>query len=139
MIEKGSQVKMDYTLKVDGQVFDFSEGKQPFEYTHGEGKIIPGLASRLEGLKEGEEKTISVPPEEAYGAVNEQAFRDVPKTAFPDNIDPKEGMVLQVGGGEDKNIPAVVEQVKAESVRLNFNHPLAGKTLVFDVKILNVQ
>ncbi len=138
-IQNGKQVSFDYKLTVDGQVADSSEGRGPLEYTHGSGQIIPGLAKQLEGMKVGEEKTVSVPPEEAYGVVNPQAVQEVPKSQLPPTLQPQVGMMLQLKNKEGQAMPARILEVKPDSIKLDFNHPLAGKTLVFNVKIVSIK
>ena len=139
MIEKGQTVTFDYTLTVDGKVVDSSQGHQPLQYKHGEGKIIPGLSRQLEGLHVGDEKDIVVSPDEAYGKADPKAFQEVPKSNLPQNIDLKVGTQLQATSRDGKVLLVTVSQVKKETVILNFNHPLADKELHFHVKILGIQ
>ena len=138
-IEKGRKVKFDYTLVVDGQTIETSQGKQPLEYVDGEGQIIPGLAQGLEGLKAGDEKKIVVSPKDAYGEVNPQAVQEIPKTSFPKDFQAKQGMVIEVKDDKGNALPAVIGEVKKDTIVINFNHPLAGKTLEFNVKIVSVE
>ena len=138
-IEKGKKVKFDYTLKVDGQVLETSVGKEALEVTIGQKMIIPGLERELKGMKVGEEKSITVLPEDGYGQVNPQAFMDVPKTTFPKDFDFTVGNVVELSGPNGETVPGTIAEVKADAVSVNFNHPLAGKTLVFDVKILGIE
>ncbi len=138
-IEKGKKVKFDYTLKVDGQVVETSKGKEPLAYTQGSQQIVPGLESQLEGLHVGDQKLVTVTPKDAYGEVNKDAFRDFAKTAFPKGMTPEKGMVLELKGPNDQKVPATVWEIKEDKVVLNFNHPLAGKTLEFDVKIVSIE
>ena len=139
MISEGKKVKFDYTLTVDGQVVDTSEGRQPLEYTQGEGKIITGLEQQMTGLKEGEEKKIEVAAEKGYGERNPDALREVPKEQFPPNITPEQGQQLAMTTPDGQRVPVLVSEVKDESVILDFNHPLAGKDLSFDVKVVSVE
>ncbi|MGE0268269.1 MAG: peptidylprolyl isomerase [Candidatus Omnitrophota bacterium] len=138
-IENGKKVKFDYTLKIDGQVVESSNGKEPLEYTQGSGQIIPGLESRLVGLIAGDEKSVIVPAGEAYGEINEEAYREVPMSALPEGFEPQAGMVLEIQAPDASIVPVVVWEVKEDSVVLNFNHPLAGKTLQFDIKIVSIE
>ncbi len=138
-IEKGKEVTFSYTLKVDGEVIDSSEKHGPITYTHGQGQIIPGLASNLEGLTEGTEKQVTVPPAQAYGKINTEAFKEVPKSSLPEKVEPKEGMLLQVKTQQGQNVPVKISEVKDETIVLDLNHPLAGKTLDFDVKIESIK
>ena len=138
-IEKGKLVKFDYTLKVEGKVLETSEGKQPLEYTQGSGQIIPGLETALEGMKVGDKKTVTIAPKDAYGEVRSDAVKEIPKTSFPKDFTATVGMVVEVGDGKDAGAPATITEVKDNTVVINFNHPLAGKTLEFDVKIIDIK
>jgi len=137
-IQKGSQVSFNYTLTVDGEVVDSSQGKEPFQYIHGEGKIIPGLSRQLEGLGVGEEKRIEVSPEEGYGKVIPEAIQEVPKTQLPPDIEPQVGMQLQVGNPEGRTMVAKITEIKTDTIVIDLNHPLAGKTLIFQIKIVSI-
>ena len=138
-IEKGKKVKFDYTLTVDGQVVETSKGKVPLEYVHGEGKIILGLEKALAGMKVGDTKKVKIEPKDAYGEINNQAYRELPKTSFPANFEAAPGMVIELKDPDGNVIPAIVWEVKEQAIVLNFNHPLAGKTLEFDVKIVSIE
>ncbi len=138
-IEQGKKVAFDYTLTVDGEVVDSSKDRGPLTYTHGEGKIIPGLAEELKGMKAGEKASVKVGPKEAYGGENPDAFKEIPKSSLPKELEPKAGMMLQMQGPQGQAVPVKVAEVKAESVILDLNHPLAGKTLNFDVTIVSVE
>ncbi|MCF7873377.1 MAG: peptidylprolyl isomerase [Candidatus Omnitrophica bacterium] len=138
-IEKGKKVAFDYTLTVDGQVVDSSKERGPLTYTHGEGKIIPGLATELKGMKAGEQATVKVEPKEAYGQKNPEALKEVPKSSLPKDLEPKVGMMLQMQGPQGQAVPVKVAEVKDEVVVLDLNHPLAGKTLNFDVTVVSVE
>ncbi len=139
MIDQGKTVKFDYTLTVDGQEVDSSQRKGPLEYVHGQGWIIPGLEKRLEGMKVGDQRSLVIPPDEAYGQVDPQAFQEVSKTLFPQDFQVEKGMVLPLQDQEGHQVIASVTDIKPESVVLNLNHPLAGKELKFDVKVVDIQ
>ena len=139
MIEKGKTVQFDYILTINNEVVETTEGKNPIEYVQGEGKIIPGLEKALEGLKAGEEKKVTVAPEEAYGPVIQEAIKDIPKANFPADFAYEVGMVIELQDPEGNAYPGVVQEIKDEAVVVNFNHPLAGQTLNFDVKIVSVK
>ena len=138
-IKDGSKVAFDYTLTVDGEVVDTSKGREPLEYIHGQGQIIPGLAAELEGMKAGEEKSVEIPPKEAYGEINSPACREVPKPSLPEGIEPQVGMYLQLSGPGGQAIPAKITEIKDEAIVIDLNHPLAGKTLHFDVVVVSVE
>lgn len=138
MIGEGSKVAIHYTLSVDGEVVDRSDEHEPLEYEHGIGQLVPGLEQELVGLAAGAAKHVVVKPELAYGPVNPEAIQTVPKTAF-ESID---GM--QVGGmiagqtSDGQNFQARVADIGIETVTLDMNHPLAGKTLHFAIEVVSV-
>lgn len=139
MITDGSKVSLEYTLYLeDGTVADTNVGKAPLEFEQGANMIIKGLESSLAGLKAGDTKKVTISPEEAYGAVDTNALKEVPKDKIPPDA-LKVGTVLQASGEDGRGIPVVVREVRADTVVLDFNHPLAGRTLTFDVKVLAVQ
>ena len=139
VIEKGRKVTFDYTLTVDGKIIDSSTGQHPIKYIDGEGTIIPGLARELEGLHVGDEKSIVIAPQDAYGVIDQNAFREVPKSSLPPNLSPEVGMMLEMKGSDGRSFPVVISAVKNDTITLNFNHPLAGKELHFQVKITDIQ
>jgi len=137
-VAAGKLVKLDYTLTVDGQQIETSAGKKPLEATIGNKKILTGLENGLLGMRVGEEKTITVQPKDAYGEVDAKAVKEFPKSAMPKGEEPKVGMVLQAQAPDGETFPAVITAIKDDKVVLDFNHPLAGKTLVFKVKVLEI-
>ncbi len=139
IIKTGSTVKMDYTLTVDGQVADTSEGRGPLSYIQGEHKIIVGLEKQLEGLTVGDEKTVTVAPQEAYGDYDPLGLKEVPRSRFSPDIDLKPGVILQAAAPSGERFPARITEVRKDSVVVDFNHPLAGKTLTFKIKIVDIQ
>lgn len=138
MIQADATVQLDYTLTSDGVVVDSTEARGPFQYVHGKGQIIPGLERQLAGLHAGESRDITVTPEEAYGPVDPAAVIEVPKTQLPQDIAPKAGMMLRGQDPEGHPFRAIIRDVKEQTVMLDLNHPLAGKTLLFKVKIVNI-
>jgi len=135
-VEKDVVVSLEYVLRLDdGEVVDASEG-EPLEYLHGYGQIIPGLEKALVGLTLGDSKKVVVPPKEAYGDMNMEAFEIVPRSMFPDDLELEEGLQLSLRDAEtNEPFAASVAEVREKEVMLDFNHPLAGETLHFDVKI----
>ena len=138
-IEPGKKVKFHYTLTVDEHVVQTSEGHSPLAYTHGSGEIIPGLSDELEGMNEGEEKSVLVSAENAYGKVNPDAFREFPRSSLPEGLEPKKDMMLQAHSPEGKEILVRISDVRKDSIIIDMNHPLAGKDLKFDVKVVSVE
>lgn len=139
-IVKGSVVGLDYSLHLgDGQVVDASEPDEPLTYLHGEGQIVPGLESALEGLDVGENRKVVVAPGEGYGEHDPRGIQEVPRGAFPPGFDPQVGMELTAEGPSGEPVPFSIREVKPASVVIDLNHPLAGKTLHFDVTVREVR
>ena len=138
-VEKGKKVTFHYTLSVDDEVMQTSEGHDPMSYTHGAGQIIPGLASEMEGMQEGEEKSVLISAKDAYGEVDPNAFQEMPKSSLPEGLEPHKEMMLQMRTPQGQTIPVRVSEVKEEYIVLDMNHPLAGKDLKFDVKVVSVE
>ena len=138
MIKKDSKVAIDYTLTVDGKIADTSKGRAPLEYTQGAGQIIIGLERALEGKKEGEVISVDIPAKDAYGEINKEAFRRVPKTAIQ-NIEQMKVGDLVGASANGHTFRAQIAEITDTEVVLNFNHPLAGKELHFDVKVVSVK
>ena len=138
-VAKDKIVSIDYTLTGDnGQVLDTSQGREPLAYLHGAGNIIPGLESALEGKSEGEQVNVSIPPDQAYGQRDERMVQAVPRTAFQGVADIKPGMQFQAQTNAGARLITVVG-VEGDQVTIDANHPLAGATLNFDVKVVNVR
>lgn len=139
MIRNGSVVRFEYTLSGEnGEVIESNKGKDPVTYTHGQHEVIPGLENELSGMKVNEEKNICLQPEEAYGAVDPKGFKEVPKTEIPAAAI-EVGTPLSARSSEGEDVIIRVHEVKQKTVILDFNHPLAGKTLNFDVKVTNIE
>ena len=135
----GNKIAIHYTgTLADGSVFDSSEGRDPLSFTMGEGQIIPGLETALDGMAEGEEKTVTVPADDAYGHKNPQAMQRVPRSSVPDGIPLDLGTQLQLQTPEGQAMPVTVAEVTESEVVLDANHPLAGKDLTFAVKVVSV-
>lgn len=137
MIQDGSKVKLHYKLSVDEEQVESSFDKEPLAYTHGEGQIIPGLEQELTGMEQGEKKTVTIPPGQAYGERNDQAVQEVPKEAFGDVDELNVGDVVS-GKISGQPFRATVEGIGDENITLDLNHPLAGKTLTFEVEVVEV-
>lgn len=130
---------MEYSLHVDGEMIDSSQGREPLEFLQGAGNIIPGLEDELYGMEIGETKNVIVAAEDGYGELDPDAFIDVPREQFPPEIPLEVGVQLQLQDGNGQVMMARIDTVEADRVRLDFNHPLAGKELVFDVKIVGLR
>ncbi len=138
-ISDGKAVHIDYTLTDDdGQVLDTSEGREPLSYLQGANNIIPGLENALEGKETGDILTVVIPPEEGYGMRNDELMIDVDPSNFPDLSQVQKGTRVQVQTNNGARLATVVG-ITDEAVTLDLNHPLAGKTLHFDVEVTDVQ
>jgi FKBP-type peptidyl-prolyl cis-trans isomerase SlyD len=139
-IANGSVVGIDYSLHLgDGRVVDASAPGEPLTYLHGEGQIVPGLESALEGLDVGEQKKVVVAPGDGYGEHDPRGIQEVPKDAFPTGFDAQVGMELTAEGPNGEPVPFTIREVRPQTILIDLNHPLAGKTLHFDVTVREVR
>lgn len=129
-------VSLDYTLHLgEGEIVDTSSGRDPLEFLQGHNQIIPGLEQALYGMAVGEEKSVVVVPEDGYGHRDLDAFQQIPRDAFPPDMNLEPGMGIELVSNTGEPAVAFVAEVGPENVVLDFNHPLAGATLHFDVRI----
>jgi peptidylprolyl isomerase len=138
-VKKGDTVMLHYTGRFkDGKVFDNSQERNPIPVKVGAGEIIEGLEKAVVGMKPGEKQTVTVKPEEGYGHYSEDLIVEMPEEKIPENISPQEGMRLQLINEEGQKLPVVVKEILDDAIKLDANHPLAGKTLVFDLELVEV-
>lgn len=134
----GDRVRVHYKLFLnDGTIFDSSLEREPLEFIIGEGMVIPGFENAVIGMNEGETKNISLHPEEAYGPYRNDLVFVVGRSMVPPDIDPQVGMGLQVRSPKGI-INVIITDVSNNTITLDGNHPLAGKELNFEVKLLNI-
>jgi FKBP-type peptidyl-prolyl cis-trans isomerase SlyD len=139
-IRNGCVVSMHYTLTNDaGEIIDTSVGYEPLEYVHGQGEIVPGLEAFLDGEDVGFAGKVSVAPEDAYGERNLGLILAAHQENFPDDMDLAVGMQVQTELPDGTLAVFQVTDVSSTGIKLDANHPLAGKTLHFDVEVLDVQ
>jgi len=132
-------VSIDYTLKNnEGKVLDTSDGREPLSYLHGHGNIIPGLEKALDGKAKGEEVSVTVEPTEAYGERDERMVQEIPKEQFAGIPDLQVGQQVRGQTAEGTHVLTVVD-IGDEAVTVDANHQLAGETLNFDVKVVDVR
>ena len=139
-VEKGNKVKVEYEGKFDdGSVFDSSKthGK-PLEFIAGEGHVVPGFDNAIVGMEKDEEKEITIKPEEGYGPINAELSKEVPRDQLPKDQEPKMGMMLAVGLPNGQQVPATITKVSDDKITIDLNHPLAGKTLHFKIKVIDI-
>lgn len=136
MIEQGKKVKVHYTGRLDeDNIFDSSVGREPLEFVVGEGTLIPGFENGVIGMSQGEKKTIELSVDEAYGQLREELISDVPKENLPEGV--QVGQSLQAMT-EQGPINVVVTEINETTAKVDANHPLAGKNLIFDLEIVEV-
>lgn len=139
VVENGMRVSIEYTLKgEDGKFIESNKGKFPLVYKHGSQEMIPGLERALAGMKIGAEKHVVVKPEDAYGLVDFNKRKEVPKSEIPPN-GMKVGAEIAQPEGQSRVRMFKVHEIREHTVVLDLNHPMAGKTLVFDVKVVDIQ
>lgn len=138
MVETGKVVAVHYTGKLtDGEMFDTSEGREPLKFQVGSGQIIPGFEKAIMGKNIGEKVTVNIPADEAYGQIREDLIVSVPKTQMPGEV--QVGQPLQAQGDNGQTINVVVKEINEENVLIDGNHPLAGKELVFDIEVVEIE
>jgi FKBP-type peptidyl-prolyl cis-trans isomerase SlyD len=128
-------VAIHYKLWVDGEMVEESEDGEPLVYLHGHENIIPGLESELAGLTVGETKTVEVEPSDAYGEYDESEVDVVSRSELPPDFEPQKGMLLTVTDTSGEEFMAHITDMDGDNVTLDFNHPMAGKALKFEVTI----
>ena len=138
-VKKGDTIKVHYHGKLtDGTTFDSSEGRNPLEFEVGNGMVIPGFDEGVTGMKVGDKKTIHIPAEEAYGAVQDDMFMEFPLNRFPEDMKPEVGMTLNMSNGSGDQFPVIITEIGEETAILNGNHPLAGQDLIFDLELMEI-
>ncbi len=139
-VKTGDKVKVHYTGKLtDGETFDSSVGKDPLAFTVGAGQMIKGFDAALPGMKPGDKKTVNIPAADAYGERSEEAMIEFPKENVPAEMVLEPGMSLTLQNQEGQPFPVTVTEVKDDVVVLDANHFLAGKDLVFDIELVEVE
>jgi FKBP-type peptidyl-prolyl cis-trans isomerase SlyD len=132
-------VTMQYELTVDNEVVDSSEDDEAIEFIQGMGQIIPGLERELYGLKIGDRKSVHVIPEDGYGEMDPDAIQEIPREEFPDDIPLEIGVELELKDQDGESLFATILSVNKKTVKLDFNEPLAGKDLHFEIEIVDLR
>ena len=134
--KNGDTVSVHYrgTL-ADGTEFDSSAGREPLEFVVGSGQVIPGFDTAVIALEPGEKVTVTIPAAEAYGEHAEEGLQNFPLSAFPSP--PEAGWAVELSGPDGQRVPATIVEVKDEEVVLDFNHPLAGQDLTFEIELVS--
>jgi FKBP-type peptidyl-prolyl cis-trans isomerase 2 len=138
-VKKGDKVSVEYTGTLDnGEVFDSSEGREPLVFTIGSGEIIPAFEEALMDMNEGDEKEFRISAENAYGAHDPALVEEIPRDNLPEgDIAPGVMLTAQLENGTE--IPATIVEVGDDTVKIDFNHPLAGESLNFHIKLLKIE
>ena len=141
MVKKGDKIKVEYEGRlIDGTVFDSSEKHEtPLEFTVGAGQIIKGFEDAVVGMKKGEKKTVHIKATDAYGEHKPEFIQKIPKQAVANLKDLKEGQVIGLQDNQGRQFMGKVISIGDEFLELDFNHPLAGKELNFDIEIVDIK
>jgi len=136
---KGDKVKVNFTLKdANGKVLESSKDTAPMEFTIGEGKVIPGFEKRIIGMTVGESKTITIPPEEAYGKRDEKKVFEFGREKTPPGFNPQIGQQVRMHRPDGTFFTVTVIEVTDKGFIMDANHPLAGKELTFDLELVEI-
>lgn len=137
--QKGDKVKVHYIGRLtDGDVFDSSLKSRPLEFTVGSGELIAGFDACVEGMEVGEKRTVTIMPEDAYGQHHDRFVFNIPKEQVPEDARPAPGGFLHLKNHDGQSMQALILEVSDESVKVDLNHPLAGKELIFEIELLEV-
>ena len=138
-VKVGDSISVEYTGTLeDGEVFDTSKGKQPLSFEVGSGQLIPGFDQGVIGMAVGDQKTVTIAPENAYGERREDLIIPMPIANVPADITLEIGMALQLTDKSGRPIPAIVTEIGEENVSMDVNHPLAGKVLTFAIEVVGI-
>ncbi len=142
-IVKGSKVKVEYEGKFeDGKIFDSSnqgENSRPLEFVVGNNQVISGFEDAVIGLKKGDIKEVVIESDEAYGDYDSSLKREIPKNIIPKGQEIKQGMIITLQTPEGFNLPARIVSVDQDNFTIDLNHPLAGKKLIFNIKVVDIE
>lgn len=135
----GDVVRINYTGRLaDGTEFDSSTGKEPLEFTLGQGQVIKGLEAKVAGMAPGDSHTVTIPCDEAYGVHRPEAVQTLDRDKIPGGLEVKVGTQLQARTSDGGMLPITVVGLDETSVKVDANHPLAGQDLVFDVELVDI-
>ena len=138
-IAQGSQVTLHFAIKLEnGDVVDSTFDKQPASFTVGDGSLLPGFEMALYGLKSGDRRSLPITPDQGFGQSNPQNVQVMPRSAFA-AMELSEGLLVIFNDAANAELPGVVKAFDDARVTIDFNHPLAGKNLTFDVEIIEVE
>ncbi len=137
--KKGDTVKIHYTGRLqDGSVFDSSSGREPLQFTIGNGEVVPGFEEAVTGMQAGEKKTAEIPCDKAYGEQNASMVMVVDRKQVPAELDPEVGQRMEMGSPSGELLTVTVIEVNDENITLDANPPLAGEDLTFDIELVEI-
>lgn len=138
LIGSDKTVTLHFAIKLDsGDLVDSTFGKKPATFKVGDGNLLPGFEQSLFGLKAGDKRSLSIPPEKGFGPQNPQNVQTMARSQF-DGMELSEGLMILFNDAANAKLPGVIKAFDAQQVTIDFNHPLAGKTLTFDVEVIEV-
>ena len=138
-VGQGTKVTLHFSLALeDGSVVDSNFGGQPAEFEFGDGSLLPGFEQSIIGLVPGDQRSLTIAPEDSFGRPNPDNVQEVARKQFPKDIELEKGLVLSFADAQNAERPGVVLSFDEGQVTVDFNHPLAGRTITFDVQILDV-
>lgn len=139
LIAQGTTVTLNFSLALeDGTVVDSNLDEEPVTFTVGDGNLLPGFEKAMLGLQAGDERELLITPENGFGMPNPSNQQEVPRSDFPEDIELSIGLVLSFSDAQNTELPGVIKEIGDEKVLVDFNHPLAGRSLVFTIKIHSV-
>jgi peptidylprolyl isomerase len=139
-VKSGDTIKVHYHGRLEsGETFDSSEGREPLQFEVGAGHVIRGFDDGVTGMTVGEKKTIHIPVDQAYGHRQDEMVIPFPLNQFPPDLQPQVGMPLTMTTAQGHPVQVVIVEVGEENVLLDANHPLAGKDLIFDLELVEIE
>ena len=139
-VKNGVVCCVHYTGKLDsGEVFDSSKDRKPLEFVVGSGQLIKGFDTAVVGMKAGDKKNVAIEPADAYGMRDDRRVQNVPRSMLPKEPEPKAGMMLTISTPTGQMFPAKIDKVEKDMVTIDFNHPLAGKKLNFEIEVVEIK
>ncbi|HEX2607896.1 MAG TPA: peptidylprolyl isomerase [Flavisolibacter sp.] len=137
--QNGDKVRVHYHGKLrSGETFDSSNGRDPLEFTIGNGDVIKGFDEGVKGMQVGDKKTVEIDVDNAYGQKQQEMMIEFPKDQFPPEMNPEVGLQLMMSNGSGQQFPVTIAEVKEGTVILDANHPLAGQDLIFDLELVEI-
>jgi peptidylprolyl isomerase len=137
VIKAGDTVRVHYTGKLENnEIFDSSDGRDPLKFTVGAGELIPGFDNAVIGMKVGQKISVIIEPKDAYGEIRKDCFISIPREGVPADMQLDVGTMIKLIDDQQNPIPAVITEINEKSIQVDVNHFLAGKTLIFDIEVI---